>query len=185
MNSNAVCNFLLRPASPSKAEDVLDLLHAEARRREFTVTQILFSARPLPKFGKQMWKREKGDAGGREARWTVCLAALKAIVQHAPFSHYTVLKCLSAWILHRGARCRHSSAWNVPLHVWRNDRMIQKSNLCCSMKVRGKRICQIHTLSHTNRRGERAGPWSSRASQSRWRFAKLWVPINTFRVRSS
>lgn len=62
------------------------------------MTQILFSARPLPEFGKQMWKQEKGDAGGREVRWTVRLAALKGIVQHAPFSHYTVVSvCLSVF----------------------------------------------------------------------------------------
>lgn len=47
-----------------------------------------------------MWKQEKGDAGGREVRWTVCLAALKSIVQLAPFSHYTVVSvCLCVFYI--------------------------------------------------------------------------------------
>lgn len=90
MRSNAVCNCILFTASLFEDEDDLNLSHIHARKREFTVTQILFSERPLPKFGKQMWKWEKGGVGGREGRWPVRLAALKGVMQHAPFSHYTI-----------------------------------------------------------------------------------------------
>lgn len=45
--------------------------HIHARRREFTLTQILFSQRPLPKFGKQMWKQERRGRWGRGAVWEV------------------------------------------------------------------------------------------------------------------
>lgn len=48
----------------------------------------------LCKAPSQVWETDV-EAGGREVRWTVCLAALKSIVQRAPFSHYTVVSvCL-------------------------------------------------------------------------------------------
>lgn len=61
---------------------------------EFTLTQILVSSRPLSKFGKQMWKQERGETlgeGEQYERWTNRLAARKGIVLLAPFSHYTTL----------------------------------------------------------------------------------------------
>lgn len=66
-------------------------IHTEG---EFTLTQILVSSRPLSKFGKQMWKQERGETlgeGEQYERWTNRLAARKGIVLLAPFSHYTTL----------------------------------------------------------------------------------------------
>lgn len=106
---------------------------------------------PFPILGNRCGSRRRGTLGEGRGGGPCVWQLWKALCSTHLF--LIIHLCLSACILHRGAWCWHySSAWNIPLHVWRND---SKSNLFCRMKIRGKSVCQIHTLSHTNRRGER------------------------------
>lgn len=134
---------------------MISIFHTFMQGNEFTVTQILFCERPLPKFGKQMWKREKG---GREERWTVRLAARKGLVQHAPFSHYTsVSVCLRVFyteepdadIIPRNETCLCIFGPTI-------ERFKVFFNLffCRRTKVGEKIICLVHTKTHTKGRRE-------------------------------
>lgn len=106
----------------------------------------------LCKASSQVWETDvEAGEGGRWGKGgevdRVSGSSERHCGAHTFFSLYSC-KCLSACILHRGAWCwHHSSAWNMPLHVWRNDRMIQSQIYAAEQKLEGKEFVK-YTHSH-------------------------------------
>lgn len=124
MKLSAVYNFTPFRGSLLEDQDDLNLSHIHPRKQVYCDPDIVLWKAP-----SQVWETDveagEGGKGGEVDRASG--SSERPCAARTFFSLYKC-KCVSACVLHWGAWCwHHSSQWNMPLHIWPNDRADLKS----------------------------------------------------------